>query len=144
MLSQLYCVRCSILWFEVMDGAGNLSICCIGAYIFCILFKLWVLRSLFIYLLIYLFCLFRGAHMAHGGSQVRGLNGAVAAGLRQSHSNVGSATHTTAHSNSGSLTHQARPGIEPTTSWFLVRFVNHCATTGTPKIKFLLTKRVGC
>ena len=26
--------------------------------------------------------------------------------------------------NAGSLTHQARPGVEPTTSWFLVRFVS--------------------
>ena len=26
----------------------------------------------------------------------------------------------------------SRPGIETATSWFLVRFVNHWATTGTP------------
>ena len=32
-------------------------------------------------------------------------------------------THTTAHGNARSLTHWARPGIESTTSWFLVRFV---------------------
>ena len=30
----------------------------------------------------------------------------------------------TAHGNAGSLTHWARPGIEPTTSWFLVGFVS--------------------
>ena len=35
-----------------------------------------------------------------------------------------SVTHTTAHGNTRSLTHWARPGIEPATSWFLVRFVN--------------------
>ena len=35
-----------------------------------------------------------------------------------------SATWTTAHSNAGSLTQRARPGIEPTTSWFLVGFVS--------------------
>ena len=35
-----------------------------------------------------------------------------------------SATHTTAHGNAGSLTHWVRPGIEPATSWFLVRFVS--------------------
>ena len=35
-----------------------------------------------------------------------------------------SATYTTAHGNAGSLTHWARPGIEPATSWFLVRFVS--------------------
>ena len=33
-------------------------------------------------------------------------------------------TYTTAHSNTRSLTHWARPGIEPTTSWFLVRFIS--------------------
>ena len=47
------------------------------------------LKYLFIYLFIY-FCLFafsRAAPTAYGGSQARGLMGAVAAGLRQSHSN---------------------------------------------------------
>ena len=40
------------------------------------------------YLLIYFlsFCLFRAAPKAYGGSQARGRIGAVAAGLRQSHS----------------------------------------------------------
>ena len=33
-----------------------------------------------------------------------------------------SATYTTALSNAGSLTHWARPGIEPASSWMLVRF----------------------
>ena len=28
-------------------------------------------------------------------------------------------------------------GIEPATSWFLVGFVHHCATTGTPNVRFL-------
>ena len=35
-----------------------------------------------------------------------------------------SANYTTAHSNAGSFIHWARPGIEPTTLWFLVRFVS--------------------
>ena len=35
-----------------------------------------------------------------------------------------SETYTTAHGNAVSLTHQARAGIKPTTSWFLVRFVS--------------------
>ena len=43
-----------------------------------------------------------------------------------------SATYTTAHGHARSLTHWARPGIEPATSWFLVGFVNHWATTGIP------------
>ena len=41
----------------------------------------------------FLFCLFafsRAAPMAYGGSQTRGIIGAVAAGLHHSHSNVGS------------------------------------------------------
>ena len=32
-------------------------------------------------------------------------------------------TYTTAHGNNGSLTHWARPGIEPVSTWILVRFV---------------------
>jgi len=57
-----------------------------------------------------------------------------------------SATYTTAHSNTGSLTHWARPGIEPATSWFLVRFVNHCATKGTHQrvLKWKLPERRVC
>ena len=35
-----------------------------------------------------------------------------------------SATYTIAHSNAGSLTHWVRPGIEPVSSWILVRFVS--------------------
>ena len=35
-----------------------------------------------------------------------------------------SATYTTAHDNAGSLTHCMKPGIEPSTSWFLVRFAS--------------------
>ena len=35
------------------------------------------------------------------------------------------------------LTHWARPGIKPATSWFLVGFVNHCATAGTPELPML-------
>ena len=39
------------------------------------------------------FLLFRVAPMAHGGSQVRGLFGAIAAGLHHSHTNAISLTH---------------------------------------------------
>ena len=34
-----------------------------------------------------------------------------------------SSTYTTAQGNAGSLIHWARPGIEPASSWMLVRFV---------------------
>ena len=48
--------------------------------------------GLFYFILLY-FCLFafaRAAPTAYRGSQARGLTGAVATGLRQSHSNAGS------------------------------------------------------
>ena len=44
-----------------------------------------------------------------------------------------SVTYPAASSNAGSLTQWPRPGIKPTTSWILVRFLIHWATTGTPK-----------
>ena len=54
--------------------------------------------------------------------------GATAAGPRHSHSNVLSELRLwptpTAQGNAGSLTHLARPGIEPESSWILVRLVS--------------------
>ena len=52
--------------------------------------------------------------MAYGGSQARGQQQQIWAAF---------ASSTTAHSNAGYLTHQARPEIEPASSWLLVRFV---------------------
>ena len=60
----------------------------------------------------FFFCLLGAVPMAYGGSQARGLIGAVAAGLRHS------------HGNSGFLTHREKPGIESTTSWFPVGFTS--------------------
>ena len=77
--------------------------------------------EIFFYLF-YLFFLFRASPMAYRSSQARGWIRAAAAGLHHSQSNNGSATYTTAHSNAGSLTHWVRPGIEPVSSWILVRF----------------------
>ena len=48
-----------------------------------------------------------------------------------------STTYTTAHSNAEFLTHWVTPGIEPESSWMLVVFVNHWATTRTPNLGFL-------
>ena len=48
-----------------------------------------------------------------------------------------SVIYTTAHSNTGSLTYWLRPTIKPASSWMLVRFVNHWATTGTPRNSIL-------
>ena len=85
--------------------------------------------------------LFRATPVANGSSQARGWIGATAASLCHSHSNEGS-----------------EPGLQPTPqltatldsqptqqghapSWILVRFVNHWATKGTPKlVVFFLTK----
>ena len=58
-----------------------------------------------------------------------GSNGAVAAGLPQSHSIGGSEpdlrpTPQLTATWDQSLTHWARPGIEPVSSWMLVRFVS--------------------
>ena len=91
---------------------------------------------------LFFFCLFvfsRTAPTAYGGSQAKGHIGAIAAGPCQSHSNMGSkpclqSTSQLTYGNARSLTHWARPGIEPTTSRFLVGFVNHRATTGTPEV----------
>ena len=44
-------------------------------------------KVIFLFLFLF-FCLFRSTPVACGGSQARGLIGAVAAGLRQSHSNA--------------------------------------------------------
>ena len=54
-----------------------------------------------------------------------------------------SATYTTVHGYARSLTHWSRPGIKPGTSWFLVRFINHWAMTGTPLIKISIGKGTG-
>ena len=45
-----------------------------------------------------------------------------------------SETYTMAHSNARSLTHWMRPGFEPTTSWFLVRFISAAPWQELPNI----------
>ena len=55
--------------------------------------KFYASFNLFIYLFIGLFAVFWAAPAAYGGSQARGQIGAVAASLRQSHSNAGSEPH---------------------------------------------------
>ena len=84
--------------------------------------------------------------MAYGGSQARGPIGAGATDLRHSHSQIWttSVTYTTAHGNAGSLTLWARPGIQPVSSWMLVRFVFHWATTGTREYVLLIAATSIC
>ena len=60
--------------------------------------EVWIIKYLFIYLFIFVFfvvvvvvvAISWAAPAAYGGSQARGPIGAVATGLRQSHSNAGS------------------------------------------------------
>ena len=90
---------------------------------------------------IFLF-LFRAAPVAYEGSQAKGQIGAVATGLRHSHSNASqipakTATYITSHGNARSLIHWARPGIEPASSLMVTRQIHfHWATTGTPREHF--------
>ena len=54
-------------------------------------------------------------------------------------------TYTTAHGNAGSLTHCVRPGIKPTTSWFLVGFVSVTPQQELQdKFKFCITHSTIC
>ena len=68
-------------------------------------------------------CLFRAAPLAHGGSQTKGSNWPMPQ-PQQRQIQAASVTYTTAHCNARWLTHWARPGMEPTTPWFLVSFVS--------------------
>ena len=76
---------------------------------------------IFLFFIFYFVVFLRAAPAAYGGSQARGLFGAVAAGLHHS------------HSNARSLTHWARPRIKPTSLWILVGFVNHLSHNGISK-----------
>ena len=46
--------------------------------------------------------------------------------------------HTPAHGNTGSLTYWAGPGFKPASSWILVMFVTHWATT--PQSNYLQSR----
>ena len=83
---------------------------------------------------LFFFCLFRAIPTAYGGSRARGQIRAAATSLPHSHSNIRSELHLwptpqrwrdpkVGKSSTRSLTHQARPGIEPESSWILVGFV---------------------
>ena len=67
------------------------------------------------------FCVFKAAPEAYGGSQARGW---MVLQLP---------AYTTAHGNAGSLTYRVRPGIEPATSRFLVGFVSTAPGQELPK-----------
>ena len=89
-----------------------------------------VLTSLVVYkhFHMYIFFFFLGPHLQHMEVPRLGVNRSCSCRPTPQPQQHGiwamSATYTTAHSNTGSLTHWARPGIEPTTSWLLARFVS--------------------
>ena len=87
------------------------------------------------------FLLFRATPVAYGGSQARGWIRATAtrAQPQQLGNQAASATYTTAHSNAGSLTHWARPGIEPASSWILIRLVSTAPQQELPARIFSVT-----
>ena len=66
--------------------------------------------------------------MAHVASQARSRIRAVAASLHHSHSNATLSRvydlHHSSQQHAGYLTYWSRPGMEPSISWFLVRFVS--------------------
>ena len=92
-------------WFPGAGGKGKWGVAIQWMYPFILFY--------FIYLLIYLFLLFRTTLKACGSSQVRG----------PIQSELQLLAYPTAHGNPRSLTHWARPGIEPSSSWTLVGFV---------------------
>ena len=82
--------------------------------------------SLRLFFFFFLLLLFRATQAAYGGSQARGPIGTITSSLCQSHSNARSKPHlrpATSHGNDGSPTHWAMPGIEPVSSWILVRLL---------------------
>jgi len=101
----------------------------------------------FVFCFVLFFCLFAiswATPAAYGGSQAGGSNRSCShrptPEPQQQWIRAASATYTTAQGSTGSLTHWARAGIEPTTSWFLVGFVNHWAMTGTPGLVFVFKR----
>ena len=82
--------------------------------------------NFFWFFVFWFFWLFRATPVAYGSSQARELpNWSCSCQLTpqpEPHRiRDTSATYTSAHSNAGSFTHGVRPGIEPATSWRLVR-----------------------
>ena len=81
------------------------------------------LPTTYFFLSFFFFCLFRATRAAYGASQARGWIGAISAGLHHS------------HSNARSLTRWVRPGINPASSWILVRLVS-TELMGAPSVLY--------
>ena len=90
------------------------------------------------------FFFFKAAPEAYGSSQARAWIKAVAAGLHHSHSNVGSEPCLWPTQQliamPDPLAHWVRPGIEPTSSWLLVKFVPLSHDGNSKIILFLMFK----
>ena len=82
-------------------------------------------------------CCFLGLHPWH--TEVSRLGVEMELWLQQSGVWAVSVTYTTAHGNDRSLTHWARPEIEPTFSWILVRFIST-----VPQREFLCLNFLKC
>ena len=81
------------------------------------------------------FCLFRAMPVAYGSSWARGWIRATAASLHHSHSNARSKLHLQPRCSlrpCRSFNPLSEAGIEPASSWILVRFLTYWATTETP------------
>ena len=85
-----------------------------------------VFLSLSLSFFLFLCLLFRAIPVAYRGSLARGRIGAIAASLYHSHSNTESepCLWPTSRGNIRSMTRRAMSGIEPTSSWILLRFVS--------------------
>ena len=94
------------------------------------MYILWIF-SLFLGLVYIFLCFvfvfvlpFRAALSAYGSSQARAPMRVTASTATATRDLSWVCTYTRAHCNDRSLTHWARPGIEPTASWILVKFIS--------------------
>ena len=104
-------------------------------YINCVLWETSFV-FLFVVCLFFVFCLFRATPMAYGGSQARGLTGAVASGLATATAMPDpSCIFNLPHSSQQRRTLNPLSEARDQTCNFMVpsRICFRCATTGTPK-----------
>ena len=83
--------------------------------------KIWIRR----HFPSFFFFVFLGPHLQHMDQELNRSCGCPPTPQpQQLRIRATSTTYTTAHSSAGSITHWASPGIEPVSSWMLVRFVS--------------------
>ena len=110
--------------FEVLGSSPNL----LKIHRELLLFHSSVYVNFYRFFVLFCFLFFLGLHPQHTEVPRLGVESKLQLWLRpqpQQHGiQVASVTYTTVHGNAGSLTHLARPGIKPTSSWILVRFIS--------------------